>query len=90
MASLSIDHELIWFPTGAPVLDKEGYRIQSPKLILTVVWNSYGFYLVDFLSKRMKFNGSYYRPVRKYMPQPHPLGSGVRLSSYHISRVCTI
>jgi hypothetical protein len=31
-----------------------------------------------------------YRPVRKYMPQPHSLGSGVRLSSYHISRVCTI
>jgi hypothetical protein len=30
-----------------------------------------------------------YRPIRKYMPQPHPLGSGVRLSSYHISRVCT-
>jgi hypothetical protein len=33
---------------------------------------------------------THYRPVRKYMPQPHPLSYGVRLSSYHISRVCTI
>jgi hypothetical protein len=31
-----------------------------------------------------------YRLIDKYMPQPHSLGSGVRLSSEHISRVWTI
>jgi hypothetical protein len=60
MASLSTNHELIWFPAGAPVLDEEGHTIQSPKLMLTVVWNPHGFYLVDTLPERMKFNGNYY------------------------------
>jgi hypothetical protein len=57
---LSNDHELIWLPAGAPVLDRKKYIIQSSKLILTVIWNPHGFHLVDALQKGMKFNGSYY------------------------------
>jgi hypothetical protein len=57
---LSIDHEFIWFPTGAPVFDRERHMIQFLKLMLIIVWNPHGFHLVDVLSKEMKSNRSYY------------------------------
>jgi hypothetical protein len=47
-------------------------------------------FLVGMIAADLHISGENYRPVRKDIPQPHPLGSGVRLSSYHISRACTI
>jgi hypothetical protein len=57
---LSINHEFIWLPAGAPVLDRERHMIQSPELMFTAVWNSQRFHLVDALLKGIKFNRSYY------------------------------
>jgi hypothetical protein len=57
---LSTDHELIWLPAGASILDRERYMIRFLKLIPTAVWNPHGFHLVDSLSKEMKFNGNCY------------------------------
>jgi hypothetical protein len=41
------DHEMIWLPYGDEVPEREKYMIQSPILMLTFVWNPYGFQVVD-------------------------------------------
>jgi hypothetical protein len=82
----------LWFPNHLGYMSVEN-RIQKRKQIEGI------YYLrgilgvlgcVDTLAALKPLHPVCYRPVRKYMPQPHPLGSGVRLSSHHISRVCTI
>jgi hypothetical protein len=53
------DHDLMWLPPGDAVPDRERYTIQSPKLMLTIVWNPGGFHIVNFLPTGCKFNAQY-------------------------------
>jgi hypothetical protein len=41
------DHEMIYLSDGDDVPDREKYMVQSPKLMLTFVWNPYEFQVVD-------------------------------------------
>jgi hypothetical protein len=54
------DHDLMWLRPGETVPDRERYTIQSPKLMVTIVWNPNGFHVVDALPKAGKFNAHYY------------------------------
>jgi hypothetical protein len=40
---------MIWLLDGDEVLDREKRMIQSPKLMLTFVWNPHGFQVVDIM-----------------------------------------
>jgi hypothetical protein len=46
------DHEIIWLPDGDEVPDREKHMIHNPKLMLTFVWNPYGFQVVDAMPYR--------------------------------------
>jgi hypothetical protein len=48
--SLSADNEMIWVPDGDEVADREKHMIQSPKLMLTFVWNLHEFQVVDAMA----------------------------------------
>jgi hypothetical protein len=41
------DQKVIWLPDGDEVPDRENHMIESPKLMLTFVWNPHGFQIVD-------------------------------------------
>jgi hypothetical protein len=41
------------------VPERERHTIQSEKVMLTIAWNPTGFDLIDFLSRRAKFNGTH-------------------------------
>jgi hypothetical protein len=43
------DHSMIWLPDGDEVPDREKHMIQSPKLMLTFVWNPHGLQVVDIM-----------------------------------------
>jgi hypothetical protein len=57
---LHTDHELIWAQPDAGIPERERHTVQSQKAILTIIWNSGGFHLVNILPKGFKFNASYY------------------------------
>jgi hypothetical protein len=40
------EHDLIWTAPGEIVIDKERHTIQSPKFMLTVMWNPIGFHVL--------------------------------------------
>jgi hypothetical protein len=54
------DHELIWLPPHGKVPDLERVKIQSKKVIPTIVWVSTGFAVVTALDRGCKFNAGYY------------------------------
>jgi histone-lysine N-methyltransferase SETMAR len=56
---LRTDHEFIWLQADEEVPERERHTIQSEKVMLTIVWNPTGFHLIDFLSRRAKFNGTH-------------------------------
>jgi hypothetical protein len=61
--SLSADHEMTWLPDGDEVPDREKHMIQSPKLMLTFVWNLHEFQVVDATAchaKRGEIHRRYY------------------------------
>jgi AraC-like DNA-binding protein len=65
------DHERIWLTPEQPVPDRERHMIQSPKIMLTVVWSPNGFCLLAVLPKGTKFNAEYYvinilEEIKKY------------------------
>jgi hypothetical protein len=39
----------MWTAPGEIVVDRERHTVQSPKFILTVVWNSIGFHVLKTL-----------------------------------------
>jgi hypothetical protein len=39
------EHDLMWTAPGELVVDSERYTVQSPKFMLTVVWNPIGFHV---------------------------------------------
>jgi hypothetical protein len=53
------NHGLMWLPPGDAVSDRERYTIQSPKLMLTIVWSPGAFHIVNFLPTGCKFNAQY-------------------------------
>jgi hypothetical protein len=55
-----MDHEIIWLEPGEIVLESEQHIIQSPKLMITIPWNTNGFHVIEVLSKCTKFNTGYY------------------------------
>jgi hypothetical protein len=42
------------------VVDRERHTVQSPKFMLTVVWNPIGFYVLKAFPKGRKFNAQYH------------------------------
>jgi hypothetical protein len=53
------EHDLMWTAPGEIVVDREWHTVQSPKFVLTVVWNAIGFHVLKALPKGRKFNAQY-------------------------------
>jgi hypothetical protein len=53
---LSSEHDLMWTAPGEIVVNREWHTVQSPKFMLTVVWNPIRFHVLKALSKERKFN----------------------------------
>jgi hypothetical protein len=58
--SLNTDHELIWRQPDGEIPGREPRTIRSEKVMLTIVWNSSGYPLINVLQKGFKFNASCY------------------------------
>jgi hypothetical protein len=43
------EHDLMWTAPGEMVVDRERHTVQSPKFMLTVVWNPIGFHVLKTL-----------------------------------------
>jgi hypothetical protein len=41
------EHDLIWAAPGEIFVDRERHTVQSPKFMLTVVWNPIGFHVLN-------------------------------------------
>jgi hypothetical protein len=54
------EHDLMWTAPGETVVDRGRHAVQSPKFMLTVVWNPIGFHVLKTLLKGHKFNAQYY------------------------------
>jgi hypothetical protein len=39
------EYDLMWTAPGEIIVDRERHTVQSPKFMLTVVWNSIGFHV---------------------------------------------
>jgi hypothetical protein len=59
------EHDLMWTVPGGTVVDRERHTVQSPKFVLTVVWNLTRFHVLKTLSKGRKFNAKYYTILYK-------------------------
>jgi hypothetical protein len=53
-------HELIWLAPGEMISEREEHIIQSPKMMVTVAWNTSEFHVLAALPKDTKFNTRYY------------------------------
>jgi hypothetical protein len=58
---LYCEHDLMWMDPGEIVPDRGRETVQSPTLMLTIVWNPSGFHIVKALPKGGKFSAQYYR-----------------------------
>jgi hypothetical protein len=54
------EHDLMWTALGQIVVDRERHTVQSPKFMLTVLWNPVGLHVLKTLPKGRKFNAQYY------------------------------
>jgi hypothetical protein len=54
------EHDLMWTAPGELVVDRERHTVQSPKFMLTVVWNPIGIHVLKALPKGRKFNAQNY------------------------------
>jgi histone-lysine N-methyltransferase SETMAR len=73
----STDREMIWLAPGETT-PRERHMIQSPKIMVTVAWNTSGFHVLAALPKGIKFNARYYitdilTPIMEWRA-----GSGIR------------
>jgi hypothetical protein len=50
----------MWTAPGEIVVAREQRTVQSPKFMLTVVWNPIRFHVLKALPKGRKFNAQYY------------------------------
>jgi hypothetical protein len=54
------EHDLVLTATGEIVVDREQHIVQSPKSMLTVVWNPIEFHVLKAPPKGRKFNTQYH------------------------------
>jgi hypothetical protein len=54
------EHDLMWIAPGEIVVDLERHTVQSPKFMLTIVWNPIWLHVLKFFPKGRKFNAQYY------------------------------
>jgi hypothetical protein len=54
------EHDLMLTAPGKIVADRERHTVESPKFMLTIVWNPIGFHVLKTLPKGRKFNAQYY------------------------------
>jgi hypothetical protein len=54
------EHDLMWTVHGEIFVDRERHTVQSPKFMLTVVWNPIVFHILKALPKGLKFNAQRY------------------------------
>jgi hypothetical protein len=54
------EHDLMWTAPGEIAVDRERHTVQSPKSMLTVVWNPIAFHVLKALPKAREFNAQYY------------------------------
>jgi hypothetical protein len=50
----------MWTAPGETVVDSGRHPVQSPKFMLTVVWNPIGFHVLKALPMGRKFNTQYH------------------------------
>jgi hypothetical protein len=70
------EHDLMWTAPGEIVVDRERYTVQSPKFMLTVIWNPFGLYVLKTLPKRRKFNAQYYTIIQMISRSQSQIGGG--------------
>jgi hypothetical protein len=70
------DHDLMWTAPGEIVVDRERHTVQSPKFMLTVVWNPIGFHILKALPKGRKFNAQYYISIQMISWSRSQIGGG--------------
>jgi hypothetical protein len=77
------DHEHIWFASEKPLSNRELHMLQSPKLMITIIWNPSGFHVVSAFPNGLKFNTGYYtREILqeiKNWREPQGVGSARKL-----------
>jgi hypothetical protein len=54
------DHSVQWLPPGEKPAVRERVTGETSKVMLTIVWNTEGFYVVEILPKGAKFNADYF------------------------------
>jgi hypothetical protein len=54
------EYDLMWTVPGEIIVDRERHTVQSPKFMLTVVWNPIGFHVPKALLRGRKFSAQYY------------------------------
>jgi hypothetical protein len=54
------EYDLMWTAPREIVVDREWHTVQSPKFMLTVVWNPIGFHVLKTLPKGRQFHPQYY------------------------------
>jgi hypothetical protein len=57
---LNTDHGSPELPPDKKFPERERHTFQSGKLMLMIVWNPTGFYVINVLSKGIKFNADHY------------------------------
>jgi hypothetical protein len=70
------EHDLMWTAPGEIVVDRERHIVQSPKFMLTVVWNPIGFHVLKALLNGRKFNAQYYIIIQMISWLQSQIGSG--------------
>jgi hypothetical protein len=50
------EHDFMWISPGETVVDRERRTVQSPKFMLTVLWNPIGFHVLKAIPKGHNFN----------------------------------
>jgi hypothetical protein len=54
------DHELIWLAPGETIPERGRHTIQSPRMMVTIAWNTNEFYVLADLPKGVKFSSTSY------------------------------
>jgi hypothetical protein len=70
------EHDLMWTAPGEIVVNRERYTVQSPKFMLTVVWNPIGFHVLKALPKGRKSNAQYYYIIQMISWSQSQIGGG--------------
>jgi hypothetical protein len=70
------EHDMMCTAPEEIVVDREQHTVQSPKFMLTVVWNPIEFHLLKALPKGRKFNAQYYYIIQMISWSQSQIGGG--------------